>query len=220
MFKHKSTKYIVGGLLVVIVLSWVVGPFLKKDNPTVTPTEEATPIVAETEEPTPEPPPTATPTDAPTAEATPIVAETEEATPEAEVAGDWVGVKGLPPAGVFLGICHGFTGRSIHIYPVPEDFLEAAVQAYPEAPQVVGLIAMANPVYIPRTSEDAVADIAAWTDDPAVGCDQSPWNAETADAVLNADTEIVVLLGIARPVTGETTGAAWEVIFYALRNEP
>jgi hypothetical protein len=217
MFEHKSTKYIVGGLLVVIALSWVVGPFLKKDNPTVTPTEEATPIVAETEEATPVPPPTATPTDAPTAEATPTVEETEEATPEAEVDGDWVGVDGRP-AGVFLAVCHGYVERILGV-SVSENFLETAVQAYPEAPQVDGLLAMANPVYVPRSGEDAVADIAAWTDDPVVGCDQSPWDAETADAVLTANAEVVVLLGMARPVI-TPDGDAWEVIFYALLNEP
>jgi len=168
--------------------------------------------------PTPTPLPTATPTPVPAATEEPTEAPTEEPTPEPteepEVVAAWVGIDDAPGT-MFLGVCHGFDKQYTRIFPVPDELVEAAGRAYPDAPGLTGLVAMSNPLYVPRTGDDAAADIDAWLQSPDVpDCGQDPWDQGAVEAILGEEGTLG-FFGIARPVATED-GDAWEMVFYAV----
>jgi len=171
--------------------------------------------------PTPTPLPTATPTPPGVSESIAVPA-TEEPTEEPipgptegpEVGAAWGGIDDAPGT-MFLGVCHGFNKQYTRIFPVPNELVEAAGWAYPHAPGLTGLVAMSNPLYIPRTGGDVAADSDTWLQSPDVpDCAQNPWDQGAVDAILGEEGTLG-FFGIARPVTTED-GDAWELVFYAV----
>jgi len=201
----RTNTVVITVALLLFIAAMLIARAVRAPAPAPAPTEEpptAAPTVEPTEEPTPTPvPPSPTPE------------PTEEPEKEIEVVGEWTAAPGLA-GGVFLGPCHGFSGVFTRLED-PE-LVTVAGEAYPEAPDVPGLVAMGTALYIPRTGDNAGTDVDAWLQAPDTDCDDSPWSDEAVEAFLAAQEEqkTVAFFGIARPVVKD--GTEWEVIFYAV----
>ncbi|HIQ01183.1 MAG TPA: hypothetical protein EYH30_03485 [Anaerolineales bacterium] len=202
----RTSTVVIAAVLLLFIAAMLIVRAVRAPAPAPAPTEEpptAAPTVEPTEEPTPTPvPPSPTPE------------PTEEPEKEIEVVGEWVGVDDSIGT-AYLGVCNGFYTVYTRLYPVPDDLVKAAGEAYPDLPDLQ-VVAVSNPMYIPNTGTGEVHDDidATLMTETFPECEKSPWPEEAVQAVLNAK-EPLGFFGIARPVTREGEDL-WEIVVYAV----
>ena len=203
----RTSTVIIASVLLLFIVAMLLVRAVRGPAPAPAPTEP--PTAAPTEEPTPTPvPPTPTPE--------PTEKPTEEPTeaPSVEVVGEWVGTDDAIGT-AYLGVCNGFSTVYTRLYPVPDDLVKAAGEAYPDLPDLQ-VVAVSNPMYIPNTGTGEVHDDidATLMSEAFPECEKSPWSEEAVQAVLNTE-EPLGFFGIARPVIRDGE-SLWEIVVYAI----
>jgi len=202
----RTSTVIIVSVLFLFIAAMLIVRAVRSPAPSPAPAEP--PTAAPTEEPTPTPVPP-TPTPEPTEE------PTEEPTaPAVEVVGEWVGTDDSIGT-AYLGVCNGFSTVYTRLYPVPDDLVKAAGEAYPDLPDLQ-VVAVSNPMYIPNTGTGEVHDDidATLMSEAFPECEKSPWSEEAVQAVLNTG-EPLGFFGIARPVIRDGE-SLWEIVVYAI----